>query len=295
MSASSDSADRMDGKIVLVTGATNGIGRITARELAQRGATVVIVGRDVSRTQRVAEEIKKQAPNGIVHTLLADLSSQAQVRHLASEFKTSFPRLDVLVNNAGAVYARRQVSVDGIEMTLAVNHLAPFLLTTLLLDKLEASDRARVVTVASAAHVGMRIPFDNMNQERGRYRNFIVYGQTKLMNIMFTYELARRLAGTAVTANALHPGFVASNFGKSNGGWWNTAFTLMRPFAISPEQGAQTSVYLASSPEVASITGQYFTKRKAIKSSPASYDKEAQQRLWAVSEELTGHSSISNA
>lgn len=286
----SDTADRMDGKIVLITGATNGIGQITAQALAQRGATVVIVGRDTSRTERAAQEIKRQAPDSAVHTLLADLSSQAQVRRLAEEFQTRFPRLDVLVNNAGAVFAKRQISVDGIEMTLALNHLAPFLLTNLLLDTLKASDHARVVTVASAAHVGTRIPFDDLNHEHGRYQNFVVYGQSKLMNIMFTYELARRLAGTTVTANTLHPGFVATNFGKSNGGWWDTVFTLIRPFAISPEQGAQTSIYLASSPEVATITGQYFAKRRPIKSSSASYDREAQQRLWAVSEELTARS-----
>ncbi len=282
----SDQAGRMDGKNVLVTGATNGIGYITARTLAQRGATVGIVGRDTSRVERAAQEIKAQAPNGEVHSFLADLSSQAQVRRLAAEIQAKFPRLDVLVNNAGAVFARRQVSVDGIEMTLALNHLAPFLLTNLLLDCLKASEQARVVTVASMAHAGMRIPFDDLNHERGRYRPFIVYGQTKLMNIMFTYELARRLAGTTVTANALHPGFVASNFGKSNGGWWNTIFALAKPFAISSERGAQTSIYLASSPEVASVTGTYFANRKAVKSSPASYDREAQQRLWVASEQL---------
>lgn len=284
------SEDRIDGKIVLITGATNGIGLITAHELARRGGKVVIVGRDSNRTQRVAEEIKRQTLNDAVHTLLADLSSQAQVRRLAAEFKAQYPHLDVLVNNAGAVFAKRQVSVDGIEMTLAVNHLAPFLLTNLLLDALKTGARARIVTVASVAHSGMRIPFDDMNHEFGRYRNFVVYGQSKLMNIMFTYEMARRLAGTTVTANTLHPGFVATNFGKSNGGLWNTVFTLSRPFSISPEQGAQTSIYLASSPEVASVSGQYFAKCKATKSSPVSYDREAQQRLWATSEELTARS-----
>ncbi len=175
-------------------------------------------------------------------------------------------------------------------MALAVNHLAPFLLTNLLLDSLKSSESARIVNVASVAHMGMRIPFDDMNQDHGRYRNFVVYGQSKLMNIMFTYEMARRLKGTMVTANALHPGFVATNFGKSNGGLWNTVFTLSRPFSISPERGAQTSLYLASSPEIASVSGQYFAKCKAIKSSPASYDREAQQHLWAISEEFVARS-----
>ncbi len=285
-----DSADKMDGKIVLVTGATNGIGQITARELALRGATVIIVGRDTSRIQFAAEKIRSTAPSGKVHTLMADLSSQAQIRRLAEEFQTQFPRLDVLVNNAGAIFARRQVSVDGIEMTLALNHLAPFLLTNLLLDALKASDHARVVTVASAAHIGMRVPFNDLNHEQGCYRSFVVYGQTKLMNIMFSYELARRLAGDAITVNALHPGFVATNFGKSNGGWWNMMFTLAQPFAISPEQGAQTSVYLASAPEVAMVTGKYFARRKAVKSSSVSYDREAQRRLWIASAKLTDYS-----
>ena len=283
----SDSNDTMRGKIALITGATNGIGRVTAQGLAQRGAIVVLVGRDADRARRAAEDIKNQTADSTVHILLADLSSQAQVRHLAGEFKQRFPRLNVLVNNAGAVFARRQVSVDGIEMTLALNHLAPFLLTNLLLDSLQASDQARIITVASVAHMGMRIPFDDMNHERGRYQAFVVYGQTKLMNIMFTYELARRLQGTTITANAVHPGFVGTNFGKNNGGAWNTIFTLARPFAISPTRGAQTSIYLASSPDVTNQSGQYFTRRKAVKSSPASYDLETQKRLWVVSEKRT--------
>jgi NAD(P)-dependent dehydrogenase (short-subunit alcohol dehydrogenase family) len=289
------SDDGMDGKIALITGATNGIGRITALALAQRGATVVIVARDTNRAKQTAEEVRSKAPGSIVHTLIADLSSQRQVRRLAAEYQAQFSHLDVLINNAGAVFAKRKESIDGIEMTLAVNHLAPFLLTNLLLDSLKASNQARIITVASAAHMGMRIPFDDLNHERGRYQSFVVYGQTKLMNIMFTYELARRLEGLSVTANALHPGFVATNFGKSNGGWWETAFTLAQPFAISPTKGAQTSIYLASSSQVETVTGKYFTNCKAVKSSPASYDREAQERLWTVSEELTARSSNSSA
>lgn len=276
------------GRIILVTGATTGIGLVTARTLAERGATVVVVGRDTGRADRAVRSIKDQAPKSDIHLLLADLSSQEQVRRLAQEYQARFPRLDTLINNAGAVFARRQVSVDGIEMTLALNHLAPFLLTNLLLPSLKASQQARVIAVASMAHLGARVPFDNLNHERGRYRSFEVYGQSKLMNLMFTYELARRLEGTGVTANALHPGFVASNFGRNNGGWWNVMFTLAKPFAISPERGARTSIYLASSPDVATATGEYFINRSVAKSSAASYDREAQQRLWDVSEELTG-------
>ena len=279
--------NRIDGKIVLITGATNGLGLITARELAQRGGTIVLVGRDTSRAQAAAEQVAGQTGGAPVHTLIADLSSQEQVRALAAAFQAQFPRLDVLVNNAGAVFARRQHSVDGIEMTLALNHLAPFLLTNLLMSSLKASDSARVVTVSSMAHAGARIPFDDMNQEHTMYQGFRVYGQSKLMNLMFTYELARRLADSSVTANALHPGFVATNFGKSNGALWKAMFTLSRPFSISAEQGAQTSIYLASSPEVAGTSGKYFIKRKEAKSSAASYDVAAQQRLWTLSEELT--------
>lgn len=284
----SDSRDTMLGKIALITGATNGIGRATAQALAQRGATIVLVGRDADRTCQTAQEIKSHAPDSAIHTLLADLSSQAQVRRLAEEFQERFHRLDVLLNNAGAVFAKRLVSVDGLEMTLALNHLAPFLLTNLLLDSLKVSNQARIITVASVAHMGMRIPFGDLNHERGRYQSFAVYGQTKLMNILFTYELARRLQGSAITANAVHPGWVGTNFGKNNGRAWNIAFTLAHPFAISPARGAQTSIFLASSPEVAGVSGQYFVKRRAMKSSPASYDQEARERLWIVSEELTG-------
>lgn len=284
----SDGMDTMRGKIALITGATNGIGRVTAHALAQRGAAVILVGRDADRLRRTAQDIKSETPDSVVHTLLADLSSQAQVRQLAGEFQQRFPRLDALINNAGAVFARRRLSVDGIEMTLALNHLAPFLLTNLLLNSLRTSHQARIITVASVAHMGMRIPFDDLNHERGRYQSFGVYGQTKLMNIMFTYELARRLKGTTVTANAAHPGFVGTNFGKNNGRAWNALFTLGRPFAISPTKGAQTSIFLASSLDVANVSGQYFTRRKAVKSSPASYDLEAQKRLWVVSENLTG-------
>jgi NAD(P)-dependent dehydrogenase (short-subunit alcohol dehydrogenase family) len=283
-----DSNDKMQGKITLITGATNGIGRVTAQALAQRGATVILVGRDADRLRRAAQDIKGQTPDSVIHTLLADLSSQEQVRRLAGEIQQRFPRLDVLINNAGAVFAKRRLSVDGVEMTLALNHLAPFLLTNLLLGSLRASDHARIITVASVAHVGMRIPFDDLNHERGRYQSFVSYGQTKLMNILFTYELARRLKGTAVTANAVHPGFVGTNFGKNNGKAWNALFTLGRPFAISPTKGAQTSIFLASSPDVTNMSGQYFTRQKAVKSSPASYDLEAQKRLWTVSERLTG-------
>ena len=278
----------MSGRICLITGATAGIGLVTARELAGRGATVAMVGRNETKTRAAVEAIRQQTGNSEVDYLLADLSSQAAVRGVADAFQRRYGALHVLFNNAGAVFMRRQVTADGLELTFALNHLAPFLLTNLLLDTLRASAPARVVTVGSVAHTGAHIPFDDLQQTKGRYSPFGVYGQTKLANIMFTYALARRLEGSGVTANTLHPGFVASNFARNNGPMMNVAMSLGRPFAINVEKGAETSIYLASSPEVAAVNGQYFYKCKPKRSSQASYDVAAQERLWQVSEQLTG-------
>jgi NAD(P)-dependent dehydrogenase (short-subunit alcohol dehydrogenase family) len=278
----------MDGKICLITGATSGIGLVTARELAARGATVVLAGRDRAKTEGATGRIARETGNASVEYLLADLSSQAEVRRVAEEFKQRHPRLDVLVNNAGALFGRRRETGDGIEMTFALNHLAPFLLTNLLLDTLAASAPARVVTVGSDAHRGARNDFSDPQQKRRRYSGLRAYNESKLANIMSTCELARRLAGTGVTANALHPGFVASNFARNNGGLVGFGMTLLRPMMISSERGAQTPIYLATSPEVEGVTGQYFVDRKPGRSSPASYDEAAQRHLWELSEELTG-------
>jgi NAD(P)-dependent dehydrogenase (short-subunit alcohol dehydrogenase family) len=283
-----DAHPGMSGKVALITGATSGIGAVAARELARMGATVVVVGREGARAAATVAAIQRQTANPHVEALLADLSSQEQVRRLASEFAGRYPRLDVLLNNAGAVQYRHETTVDGLEMTFALNHLAPFLLTNLLMGRLLVTPQARVVTVASVAHLGMSIPFDDLQHAHTPYRSFQVYGQSKLANIMFTYELARRLAGTTVTANALHPGFVASNFGMAPGGLVGLGLRLARIFAISAERGAQTSVYLASSPDVEGVTGQYFAKCRPVRSSRASYDVAAQRRLWDVSAELTG-------
>jgi len=277
----------MEGRVCLVTGATSGIGLVTARALAERGADVTLLARTPAKAEAVVAGIKEQTGNPNVSALIADLSVREQVRRAAGEFRARHDHLHVLVNNAGAVFGRRRESADGIEMTLALNHLAPFLLTNLLLDMLKASAPARVVTVASAAHTGAHIPFDDL-QHRRRYFAFGVYGETKLANILFTYELARRLEGSGVTANALHPGFVASNFGRGDTRFWDVAFTLARPFAISAERGAQTSIYLATSPEVEGISGRYFANRRPVRSSGASYDRDAARRLWQVSEQLTG-------
>jgi retinol dehydrogenase 12 len=281
-------SSEMSGKICLITGATSGIGLVTARELAARGATVAIVGRNETKARATVEDIRQQTGNNEVDYLLADLGSQAAIRGMAAAFQRRYGALHILINDAGALPWHRQETADGLEMTFAVNHLAPFLLTNLLLDTLRASAPARVVTVASDAHVGASIPFDDLQQTHGRYRALPVYGQSKLANIMFTYALARRLAGSGVTANTLHPGVVATHIYRSNNALFNhAAMTVMPLFALSPEKGAQTSIYLASSPDVTTVSGQYFYKCKPKRSSRASYDEAAQQRLWEVSEQLT--------
>jgi NAD(P)-dependent dehydrogenase (short-subunit alcohol dehydrogenase family) len=278
----------LTGKTILVTGATSGIGYVTARTLASMEATVTLVGRDPTRTETSVERIRQETGSASVSGLAADLTSMSEVRSLASAFLAKHERLDVLLNNAGAIFTQRQTTVDGYERSFALNHLAPFLLTHLLLDQLKASAPSRVVTVSSMAHMGQRITLDDVNNTKRSYAGLRVYGESKLANIMFTYALARRLAGTNVTANTLHPGVVATNFGKNNGLLAKWAMTLAGIFEISPEQGAQTSIYLASSPEAADITGNYFIKMKPAKSSRASYDEAAQERLWTISEQMTG-------
>ncbi len=271
----------------MVTGATGGIGEVTARELARQGATVIIVGRNPQKCATVVEQIQQSTGNPNVEFMLADLSVQAQIRQLVAQFKQKYNRLDVLVNNAGGLFVQRQASADGIEMTFALNHLSYFLLTNLLIDTLKASAPARIVNVASAAHSG-EINFADLQGEK-KYSGFAAYRQSKLANILFTYELARRLAGTGVTANTLHPGFVASSFATNNGWFWDKIYRYLARFiAISPAAGARTSVYLASSPAVAGVTGQYFIKEKAASSSKASYDEATAKQLWQMSEALTG-------
>jgi NAD(P)-dependent dehydrogenase (short-subunit alcohol dehydrogenase family) len=278
----------MIGKVCMVTGATSGIGKVTARALAEQGATVIVVGRNPARTDATVREIRQQTGNSQVELLLADLSSMQQVRDLAAEFKRRHDRLHVLVNNAGAIFMMRRMSVDGLEMTFALNHLSPFLLTNLLLDTIKASAPARIVNVSSVTHFGVRLNLDHL-QRRWLDNGYSVYARSKLMILLFTHELARRLEGTGVTVNALHPGMVRSHFFTNNWGvlgkaiWWVISLPM-----ISPEQGAQTSVYLASSPEVEGVSGQYFVRCKPVRSSRASYDEEAQHRLWQVSAELTG-------
>jgi NAD(P)-dependent dehydrogenase (short-subunit alcohol dehydrogenase family) len=276
----------MSGRTVLVTGATRGIGEATATALGALGARVGVVGRDRARTDAAAAQVREAG--GTADVFVADLAELGQVRRLAQEVLTAYPQLDVLVNNAGGLWSSRHVTSDGYEHTFALNHLAPFLLTALLRDRLVTGAPTRVVTVSSTAHVGARVDFDNLQGEQ-RYRGQRAYGQSKLCNVLFTYELARRLAGTGVTATTLHPGVVRTGFGGEEPGLsWGLGLRLARPFMKSPEQGATTSVYLASSPEVEGVTGAYFVDCRPRRSSPASYDEAVAARLWEVSEQLTG-------
>ena len=278
--------DPMRGATVLVTGGTGGIGLATASGLAGLGARVGIVGRDPGRAADAADAIRRTAAGARVDTFVADMSSQSEVRRLADEVLASYPRLDVLVNNVGGYWAHRHVTADGLEHTFALNHLAPFLLTNLLLDRLEASAPARVITVSSNAQSMGKIDFDDLQGER-EYSGSRAYNQSKLANVMFTYELAKRLDGTGVTATALHPGLTSTNFSAEDPslGW---LVKVMRPFMKSPDEGAETPVYLASSPAAEGLTGQYFANRKAKKSSAATYDRAATARLWQVSADLVG-------
>jgi retinol dehydrogenase-14 len=276
------------GKTVLITGATGGIGKATAVGLARLGARVGITGRDRARTETAAAEIARASGNPAVDAFVADLSSQAEVRRLAAEVLDAFPRLDVLINNVGGFWATRHVTADGLEHTFAVNHLAGFLLTNLLLDRLKASAPARVVTVSSGAQAMGRIDVDDLQGEQ-TYSGQRAYNQSKLADVMFTYELARRLEGTRVTATALHPGVVNTGFGAEDQSWiFKVLVPLVRPLMKSPEHGAATSIYLASSPEVEGITGRYFANRKPRQSQKASYDTATTRRLWQVSADLVG-------
>jgi NAD(P)-dependent dehydrogenase (short-subunit alcohol dehydrogenase family) len=281
----------MKGKTVLITGATSGIGRVTAKTLASAGATIFLLCRDRGRGEEVATEIAKETGNRDVRLLIADLASQADIRRAAAEFLATGSPLHVLINNAGLVNLRRELTTDGIEAVFAVNHLAYFLLTLLLLDRLKESAPARIVNVASDAHRFGKLDFDDLGSER-RYRWPRVYGQSKLANILFTSELARRLEGTGVTVNCLHPGAVGTGLGKNNGAIARAIIGVLRPFFRTPEKGAETTIYLATSPEVEGVSGKYFSNRREARPSAAATNAADAARLWEISEQLTHLSAV---
>lgn len=278
------------GKRVIITGATHGIGLAASEELARRGAELTIVARDQGRADLAAERISRAGGAGSgVDVLIGDLSSQSAVREVAAESLRRYPRIDVLVNNAGALYEQRSETVDGVELTWATNHLSAFLLTKLLLGTIVASAPARIVTTTSDAHKGRLIPFDDLNARRSyRMRGFARYGETKLANILFTVELAQRLRGTQVTANCFHPGTVATGFNRNNGVLMSAAMIIARPFSRSPRKGAETLVWLVDSAAAGELDGAYVVDCREATPSRAASDVEAARRLWRVSEEQTG-------
>lgn len=277
----------MENKICLVTGANAGIGLETARGLAQEGATVVMVCRNRERGEKAQSDIQESTGNQDVHLYIADLAAQKQIRDLASRFLSEYDRLDVLINNAGVFLPDLQLTEEDYEATFAINHLAYFLLTHLLLDTIKSTPGARIVNVSSNAHQSARINFDAL-EKVSSYNGFVAYGQSKLANVLFTYELARRLEGTGITCNALHPGVVATNIANQGLSFFTVFFRLFSPFFKSPESGAATSLYLASSPDVAGTTGKYFADKSEKKSSPRSHDESTAKRLWDLSCTLTG-------
>jgi NAD(P)-dependent dehydrogenase (short-subunit alcohol dehydrogenase family) len=276
------------GKRVLITGATNGIGLAAATELARRGAQLTLIARSGQRAADAVRRIDAAGGHDQADVLIADLASQSSIRRVAEQALERYPRIQVLINNAGAIYQRRQLSPDGLELTWAVNHLGPFLLTSLLLERLKASAPARIITTSSDAHRGAHVPFDDLGAERSwGGMGFTRYGETKLANILFTVELARRLEGTDVTANVFHPGFVASGFNRNNGVLMRFGMALSRPFARSVTKGAETLVWLADSEEAGAVNGGYFYDMRPITPAPPARDADAARRLWEISEAQT--------
>ncbi len=293
MGNTANSTADMYGKVCLVTGATSGIGEATAAALAAKGAQVIVVGRNKQRAEDIVKRIQYETGNSFVHYLLADFTDLQQVQDLVFSFKNQYSHLDVLINNAGAYFNTRRKTAYGVEIMFLVNYLAPFLLTNLLLDMILMSPSARIINVSSDVHQYGSIDFGDLEFKRG-YFGMKAYARSKLANILFTYELVRRLEGGTVTANALHPGHSATDI-------WSTNFSFIGPvlkwimgfFAISVEEASRTSIYLASSPEVEGVTGRYFVEREAVPSSPMSYDQNLAHQLWLVSERLTGQAAFS--
>jgi NAD(P)-dependent dehydrogenase (short-subunit alcohol dehydrogenase family) len=283
----------MPSRVCLVTGATNGIGYETALGLARLGARVAVVGRDAAKTRACAERIRASVPGAAVDPHVADLSAQAEIRRLAESLRGAYSRLDVLVNNAGAIFDRRTLTVDGIERTWALDHLGYVLLTLELLESLKAAAasgaKPRIVNVASAAHYRGHIDFDDIEGAR-RYGAMRAYAQAKLGNVLFTYALARRLRDSGITVNAVHPGVINTGFAKNTGGLFGAAWSLMRPFLTKPDKGAETSLHVASAPELDGVTGRYFSHARPKTSSAESRDEAVQERVWALSLRQVGRS-----
>ncbi|HEY2885173.1 MAG TPA: SDR family oxidoreductase [Rhizomicrobium sp.] len=279
----------MQGKTVVVTGGTSGIGEVAALRLAEKGARIVLIARDQTRAAATLAKLKNANPSAAHAAHYGDLSALAEMKRVAGEVAAAEPRIDVLVNNAGAVFLSRKTSVDGLEMTFATNHMAYFVVTNILLDRLKATPRARIVSTASDAHRSGKLDFDDLQSEKS-YGSFRVYGTSKLCNILFTRELARRLDGADVTANCLHPGFVGTRFGQNNAS--NILTKLLRDavmsLGISPEEGAKTIIHLASSPDVATISGEYFYKCKVAEPTAAAQNDDDAKRLWDVSAKIAG-------
>ena len=275
----------MNGKTIVITGGTSGIGEVAAEKLAAMGARIVLVARDRARAEATLTRLRTAAKGAAHRAYYADLSSISEMKHVGLEIAAEEPRIDVLINNAGALFETRQVTPDGLEMTFATNHMSYFVLTELLRKNLAASAPARIVNTSSHAHRGAKLDFDDL-QMKNSYSGFRAYGRSKLCNILFTRELARRLAGTGVTANSLHPGFVNTRFGGQNKGFGSHVLGLLKRFALTPEKGAETLIYLASSDALASVTGEYYYKCQAMPPSREAQDDEAARRLWQESERL---------
>jgi NAD(P)-dependent dehydrogenase (short-subunit alcohol dehydrogenase family) len=277
----------MNGKVVVITGGTSGIGQVAAEKLASTGARIVLVARDKSRADGTLSRLRQLSP-GLNHTVhLADLSKIEAVRRVGGEIASAEPRIDVLINNAGAMFYDRQVTVDGLERTFATNHMAYFVLTLALRPQLIAAAPARVINTASDAHRRAKLDFEDLQCERN-YRAFTAYGRSKLSNILFTRELARKLAGTGVTANCLHPGVVNTRFADGGHGALYQVFRIVKNFALTPEKGAETIIYLASSPDVADVTGEYFKKCARATPTREAQNDDSARRLWSETEKLAG-------
>ena len=279
------SSVNMTGKICLITGGNSGIGKATALGLAKMGATVVIVSRNKEKGETAVTDIIAKSGNKNVELIQADMSSQNSIHKLAEDLKARHEKLHLLINNAGVYLTKRTTTENGLESTFAVNHLGPFLLTSLLLDILKASAPSRIVNVTSDAHNGAKINFEDLQGEK-RFSGWQAYGQSKLAMILFTHELAKKLEGTGVTANSAHPGVVRTNFAKNNGGLVMLGFRFLGIFFISPDSSAKRILYVATSPSLEGVTGKYFTRMHEVRSSPESYDDDAARRLWLVSEQL---------